>query len=507
MPTSHHINQPSPKQSLESQLIAISRKTLMVSLGLVTLIVVIANLALGYYGIVRDSQSKAQVLAENTAILVVFRDIRALERAISALENSPEIQAAALYDLSGKLLVSYPPADSGKQPADNPHLQGGLMDWQTLSIVQIIEHEGEYFGMLNLKVSLHSLYWEVLWLLLVTVLAGACALWLTQILLHRLNSSLLRPLRQLGQAMEQVETERDYARVHRVRSNILEFSQLAAGFNQMLSEIDRRERDLQSYQEHLEDLVAERTADLAISRDAADQARQLAERANRAKSEFLSRMSHELRTPLNAILGFGQLLQIAEMNPDDLESVDEILKAGHHLLGLVNEILDLSRIESGRLELKLEAVFICEATHECIDLLRPLAEKREIRIHLPTCDQSERISVQADKKRLSQIMLNLLSNAIKYNREGGEIFIDWQADGEKMRVTVRDTGNGIAPENIDRLFRPFERLEGAYNGIEGSGIGLALVKRLIEAMAGQVGVDSQPGVGSCFWFEVPRYRN
>lgn len=232
-------------------------------------------------------------------------------------------------------------------------------------------------------------------------------------------------------------------------------------------------------------------------------AREAAERANRAKSEFLSRMSHELRTPMNAILGFGQLLAADELASEQKEGVEQILRAGNHLLGLIDEVLDISRIEMGRLQLTPEALDVREVLDEAIGLVRPLAVQRRIQIEVDLADTIGH-ALLADRQRLKQVLLNLLSNAITYNREGGRVTVVGGPGAEaRLRISVNDTGHGISSEQMHRLFSPFDRLGAEGLGVEGTGLGLALSKSLVEAMSGTIGVESTPGVGSTFWIELP----
>ena len=235
-------------------------------------------------------------------------------------------------------------------------------------------------------------------------------------------------------------------------------------------------------------------------------AKEEAERANNAKSEFLSRMSHELRTPLNAILGFGQLLQMQGLPPAQNDRVGHIVNAGRHLLDLINEVLDIARIEAGRVELSLEPVRVSDALTETLDLIRPLATERGVTLDALTEEHPLRQGhVMADRQRFKQVLLNLFSNAVKYNRPGGAVRITFEVgEGGRLRLSIADTGVGIAPENLTRLFVAFDRLGAEHSTVQGTGLGLALSKRLIEAMGGQIGVESQLDEGTRFWLELPR---
>ncbi|MGD8569095.1 MAG: chemotaxis protein CheB [Gammaproteobacteria bacterium] len=234
------------------------------------------------------------------------------------------------------------------------------------------------------------------------------------------------------------------------------------------------------------------------------EAKQEAERANNAKTEFLSSMSHELRTPLNAILGFGELLKFNRKNldPEDQESLDYILSSGKHLLSLINEVLDLSKIDAGKLDITIEDVNVSEVLDKCVHLIKPLTRQSEINI---LGNWEDAYWVKADATRLSQVMLNLLMNAVKYNRHGGSVTISVEpVEENRIRISVTDTGIGIKPEERSKLFEPFRRLNNITNLTAGTGIGLNITQKLTALMDGTVDFVSEQGKGSTFWIELPK---
>lgn len=223
--------------------------------------------------------------------------------------------------------------------------------------------------------------------------------------------------------------------------------------------------------------------------------------ASQHKSTFLSRMSHELRTPLNAILGFGQLLELEAQEPENQESVAQILGAGRHLVTLVDELLDIGRIEAGELQLELGPVPVADVVADVLAMIRPLAEARSITVLDHTAGDPS--LVQADASRLRQVLVNLVSNAVKYNRDAGTMAVSVVRTRDAVRISVRDTGAGMSAAEVGRLFTPFERLEAAGQGISGTGLGLVVAQQLVEAMAGCLEVDSRVGVGTTFTVALP----
>lgn len=260
-----------------------------------------------------------------------------------------------------------------------------------------------------------------------------------------------------------------------------------------ITNLKQAEEKLRTLNEELEMRVKQRTSEMTTARNEA-------ERANRAKSEFLSRMSHELRTPMNAILGFSQVLEFKNLPPDQLEYVHEIHRAGDYLLELINELLDLARIETGKMAVVLEPVDVSSAINAAVKIIDSLIKIKQIHF-INQCGAGE--SVLADPTRLKQVLVNLLSNAAKYNHSEGDIKVSCRLEKDLLRLCITDTGPGIPPEKQAQLFQPFERLGAESSEIEGTGIGLAISKQLTELMGGKLEFDSTLGKGSTFWVELP----
>jgi signal transduction histidine kinase/ActR/RegA family two-component response regulator len=285
------------------------------------------------------------------------------------------------------------------------------------------------------------------------------------------------------------------------RTGALEYSNAA-----LAREADERARaqeEVMRLNERLEGRVQERTRQLEAINEELALAMEAANSANAAKSAFLSSMSHELRTPLNAILGFAQILT-SESLPTNVtqkrEFANHILKSGRHLLTLINEILDLAKVESGTVALSMEPVALDDMLAECRDMVEPMGRPRKIRMLFPDATGAV---VLADRTRLKQVLLNLLSNAVKYNREMGAVVFDCAPQGpSRVRLSVQDTGLGLRADQLDALFQPFNRLGQENGGEEGTGIGLVVTRRLVELMGGSIGVSSSVGVGTVFWIEL-----
>lgn len=464
--------------------------------------------------VIRNLSVQAQIVSSNSVSALVFNDPQAARDTLSALKAAPNILSAVIYNSRGEPFASYsrgrdepiPPL-----PAIAPdQTEAHWIRNRTIVLVRPIVFGGKRTGTVFIRSDLEELY------LRETRYAGIAAIVLLVSLLAALLVSALfrravaKPIVELVDIATVVSHDKDYSIRAHTSSSHRELAILIDAFNEMLAQIERNERDLREARDDLEIRVKERTAELERAKNEVEafsktvlQAKEEVERASKFKDQFLSTMSHELRTPLNAVLGFSDLLteeRYGPLNERQKRYVGHIQKGGKHLLSLINDILDLSRIEAGRLQLAIENVRVDFSLAEAVDTMRPLADKKS-----QTLAKLARggLSVRADATRFKQMLMNLMGNAIKFTPEGGLIEIDARQAGDEVRIEVRDSGPGIPPEEQKRIFEAFYRLRQNDKAAEGTGLGLAITQRLVELHGGKLGIESEPGKGSCFYFTLP----
>ena len=508
--------------SIRAKLVGVVLLTTLVALGVALGSMVAIDLGSSRQLWIDDITTQADLLGQSSATALAFDDAKVATENLALLHYRPQVRAAAVYDAKGMLFATYvAPGEQARFPAA-PRADAVVVDGEGLVLFKRIVDKGDYLGTVYLR-SIDSerdrirgyVGIAVGLALLSMVVAGVMSSWLQRI--------VTRPILAIDAVAGDVIEQGDYSR-RAVRISNDEVGRLVDSFNRMMAEIEARaserqgalralehevgerrqaQEEVMRLNDELERRVADRTAALEASNEGLVHARFAAENANRAKSEFLSSMSHELRTPLNAIMGFGQLLANSTIAlPEDkrVEFTRHIVNAGSHLLDLINEVLDLARIESSNLMLSLEPVAIDEVLQECRTMIGPTAQRRHIRL-LFRQDLPE--SVVADRTRLRQVLLNLLSNAVKYNRDNGSVNVDvFAVANENVRIAIHDTGAGLRPDQVAALFQPFNRLGQEAGKVEGTGIGLVVTKRLVELMGGTISVESTVGVGSVFSIEL-----
>ncbi|KFI05975.1 ATP-binding protein [Massilia sp. BSC265] len=509
------------RRSIRSKLVRAVMTTTFVALLVSVAIIIIYDLRSYHRSLLNDLATQAELVGHMTSAALTFDDPRLANENLALLRTRPQVRAAAIYDADGELFASYQAAGETRGlPEVLPAVPAA--DRDKLVIRQRIVEDGEALGTVYLRAENQLLartrdYLSIA--LGVTLLAMSVA----YLLMRRMGRVVTAPIVAITEIAREVVATRDYSRRAPRISND-EAGELVDSFNAMLTEIEMRTRKLETssseiareaaersraqqevmrLNEQLEQRVDERTLQLALANAELANAIEEARSANQAKSAFLSSMSHELRTPLNAILGFAQILT-SDTLPSTLEQKKEfanhILKSGRHLLTLINEILDLAKVESGTVTLSMEPVALSDTLLETRTMVEPIAAGRGVRVLFP---QTPGAVVLADRTRLKQVLLNLLSNAVKYNREAGAVVVTCeQVAPTRLRLSVRDTGAGLDAEQVASLFQPFNRLGQEGGSQEGTGIGLVVTKRLVELMGGEIGVSSSPGVGSVFWIEL-----
>ncbi len=487
--------------SLQRRLLGVTMLTALVAVLVALAAMVAYDLRAYHQGWVSDLQAQAELLGRSSAPALEFDDAHVARENLALLRLQPKIHAAAIYGRRGDIFAAYRAEDAEVAPPTRAEAVGVRRADRDLVVVQPMIQDGREIGRVYLRAE-YALYDRVLNYLGIAAAVALAALGVALMLSSRLHRAVVQPILAISDVARDVMQRQDYSR-RAPKATDDEVGVLADSFNGMLGEIERRSHEVLRLNEELEARVRERTAQLEASNEELKLATAAAEKANRAKSEFLSSMSHELRTPLNAIIGFGQLLgtDVGEARPERRrEFVEHIVGAGKHLLTLINEILNLARIESGHVELSLEPVLLDDVLAECRKMIEPMAAQRGIETRF---EAGCRGVALADRMRLKQVLLNLVSNAIKYNRPDGSVHVGCsEPEPGRLRIAVRDTGLGLAPEQVQALFQPFNRLGQESGPEQGTGIGLVVTQRLVELMGGTMGVRSTPGEGSTFWVDL-----
>jgi signal transduction histidine kinase/CheY-like chemotaxis protein len=447
----------------------------------------------------REMVSLANIIGANSTAPLEFNDSEAGDETLKGLEADHRILKAVIYTNDNKIFSSYIRTSKSNQEIPNrPPPVGDFVQEGFLNLVQPIFLDKKIIGVIYLQVDLQEItarIWKYAAILTSVLFLSIVVAYLMS---SRLEKWVSQPILNLIETVDRVSMTKDFSLRAKKESDD-EIGFLVERFNDMLIHIEGKNSALQTAHDELEARVEERTIEFR-------QAKEEAQKSNHAKSEFLANMSHELRTPMNSILGFSQLLQMDSANPlkdYQQENLNTIVSAGNHLLELITEVLDLSKIESGNMGLSIEPVDLLLIVDDLILISKPLAAKNSITLEYQDIPANS-IFLEVDALRFKQVVLNLVSNAIKYNKPNGSVFISYKkTETGKLRLGITDTGNGIPRDKIENIFKPFDRLGLEGGSIEGTGIGLTISKKLIEMMGGTIGVTSNPGEGSFFFIEVP----
>src|SRR6185437_11337527 len=457
--------------------------------------------------IVRNLSLEAEIIGSNTVSALLFDDAKSADKTLSALAISPSIMSAAIYKSNAQLFATYA-RTSGEAPPSLHDLPPGqtTTHWfenNQIILVDSIVLDGKNVGFVSIRSDLHAINTRLRSYTLITTIVLLISLIVALLISEASQRLISKPIVQLAETARTISHEKSYSIRAATTANRDEVSTLIDSFNEMLDQIQQRDMALLGAQGELEKRVEERTEQLAAANRELELRNREVEHATQLKSKFLASMSHELRTPLNAIVGFSDLLAEqapGQLNPKQLRFVQHIKQGSTHLLQLINDILDLSKIEAGQLEFRYEDFGIKDALPEVLSTIRPLAMAKNITL---SESSTSGLSIYADRVRFKQVLYNLLSNAVKFTPNGGRVEIEACRMDQMVQVSVLDTGIGIRPDDHALVFEEFRQVEGSTNAHEGTGLGLAISKRLVEEQGGTISLESELGKGSKFTVSFP----
>jgi len=458
-------------------------------------------------GLVRNLSLEAQIIGSNTVSALLFDDSQSAEKTLHALAIAPSIISAAIYTPDGHAFAVYS-RKAGHEPRPFQPIPAGQTENYHFEVGQIVLTdaiilEGKQIGLVSICSDLQAVRSRLRSYTLITATVLLISL-IVALLISQLSQHVIsEPVVQLAHTARAVSQKRNYSIRASGTGNRDEVFTLIEAFNEMLEQIQQRDTALLRAHDELEKRVEERTKQLEVANKELEIRNREVERATQLKSSFLASMSHELRTPLNAIVGFSDLLveqAAGELNAKQMRFVRHIKQGSTHLLQLINDILDLSKIEAGLLEFRYENFEVKDALPEVLSTIRPLAMVKNITVEEKL---ESKVPIRADRVRFKQVLYNLLSNATKFTPNGGGIEIRAYDQGNMTCVSVSDTGIGIRPEDQDLVFEEFRQVEGSTSAHQGTGLGLAITKRLVEHQGGTISLKSELNKGSEFTVSFP----